>query len=288
MGRPLSLDDELDALLDAPPGESRLHVPAELAPLVAIAMALRAELATVVPDPGVASRQISRAIGVPRLAPARHSGNGHNGTGWGVGTDLPSRSRRPGEASLPRMADWRGAAKPGPSRLRRRVAAVALAAALLLIPVTIASGRSLPGQPLYPVKLSVEDVRLAALAWSPAGSARERLRIADVRLDELSRLVDGGRVGRVPDAVLSLRAAVDGAAQAVDQASLQEVDSDRSVALRQDLLNVQSRQIISLRDVADRLPRTSPAARQAREAAQEALVSAKQQSGTSPPASGGG
>jgi hypothetical protein len=283
----LSLDDELDALLDAPPGESRLHVSAELAPLVAVAAALRAELATVVPDPGVARRQISHAIGMPRLARSQLAGNGHGGSGWGIGTDAASRSRRQGDPSVPRMADWRDAAKPGPSRLRRRVAAIALAAALLLIPATIASGRSLPGQPLYPVKLSVEDVRLAALAWSPGGTARERLRIADVRLDELSRLADGGQVGRVPDAVLSLRAAVDDAAQAVDQASLQEVDSDRSVALRQSLSNVESRQIISLRNVAARLPRTSPAAREALQAAQEAMVSAKQHGGTPPPSTAG-
>jgi hypothetical protein len=282
----LSLDDELDALLDAPPGESRLHVSAELAPLVAVAAALRAELATVVPDPGVARRQISHAIGMPRLARAQLAGNGHGGSGWGIGTEVASRSRRQGDPSVPRMGDWRDA-KPGPSRLRRRVAAIALAAALLLIPATIASGRSLPGQPLYPVKLSVEDVRLAALAWSPGGAARERLRIADVRLDELSRLADGGQVGRVPDAVLSLRAAVDDAAQAVDQASLQEVDSDRSVALRQSLSNVESRQIISLRNVAARLPRTSPAAREALQAAQEAMVSAKQHGGTPPPSTAG-
>jgi hypothetical protein len=283
MGRPLSLDDELDALLDAPPGERRLHVPAELAPLVAVAAALKAELATVVPDPGVARRQISRAIGVPRLAPAKLAGNGHNGAGWGIGTDLAPRSRRPGDQPAQRVADRRRTAKPGPSRPRRWAAAVALAAALLLIPLTIASGRSLPGQPLYAVKLSVEDVRLAGLAWSPAGTARERLRIADVRLDELSRLADGGQVERVPDAALSLRAAVDDAAQAVDQASLQEVDSDGSVALRQDLLSVQNRQIISLTNLAARVPRTSPAARQAIEATRAALVSATKRGGTAPP-----
>jgi Domain of unknown function (DUF5667) len=277
MGRSLSLDDELDALLDAPLGDSRLHVSAELAPLVAVATALRAELATVVPDPGVARRQISHAIGMPRLAAGQLAGNGHDGAGWRIGTDVPLRPGRQGDLSVQRMADWRGAARAGPSRLRRRVAAIALAAALLLIPATIASGRSLPGQPLYPVKLSVEDVRLAGLAWSPGGTARERLRIADVRLDELSRLADSHQVERVPDAVLSLRAAVDAAAQAVDQASLQEVDSDRAVALRQNLSEVQNRQIIRLTNVAARLPTTSPAARQALEVAQQALVSAKLQ-----------
>lgn len=268
MGRPLSLDDELDALLDAPPGESGRHVSAELAPLVAVATAIRTELATVVPDPGVARRQISHAIGTSRLAPIQFPGNGH---GPRIGTDVPFEPQA------------LRARRPEPSRLRRRVAAAALAAALLLIPITILSGRSLPGQPLYPVKLSVEDVRLAALAWSPGGTARERLRIADARLDELSQLADGGRLDRVPDAILSLRAAVDSAAQAVDQASIQEVDPNRAAALRQSLNEVQNRQIIGLTTVAQRLPRASPAARNAINAAESALVSAKQQRDTTRP-----
>jgi hypothetical protein len=219
---------------------------------------------------------------MPRLGPLQLAGIGHNGNGSGlrIGTDVPLRPTA------------RAAAKPAPSPLRRRVAAIALAAALLLIPATILSGRSLPGQPLYAVKLAVEEVRLTALGWSPAGTARERLRIADVRLDELTRLADGGQVERVPDAVLSLRAAVDSAAQAVDQASLQELDANRAVALRQDLSEVQERQIIHLKAVAERLPRASPAAREAIEVAQNALVSATQQQrrGTqpAPPPGGGG
>lgn len=275
MGRPLSLDDELDALLDAPPGDSGRRVSAELAPLVAVATALRAELATVVVDPGVARRHLSHAIGLPRLAPFQSSGNGLNGSTRRIGTDVPLRP--PAE---------RLAGRPEPSRLRRRVAAIALAAALLLIPVTIASGKSLPGQPLYPVKLSVEEVRLTGLAWSPAGTARERLRIADVRLHELSQLADSGQVERVPDAVLTLRAAVDSAAQAVDQATLQELDSDRTVALHKTLWEVQNQQIIGLTTVAARLPQTSPAAREARAVAESALVSAKKQRATQPPPGG--
>lgn len=274
MRRQLSLDDELDALLDAPAGGPDRYVSAELAPLVAVATALRAELATVVVDPGVARRHLSHAIGLPRLAPFQSSGHSLNGSTRRIGTDVPLRpAERPVERS-------------GPSRLRRRVAAIALAAALLLIPVTIASGKSLPGQPLYPVKLSVEEVRLTGLAWSPAGTARERLRIADVRLHELSQLADSGQVERVPDAVLTLRAAVDSAAQAVDQATLQELDSDRTVALRQNLWQVQDQQIIRLTTVAARLPRTSPAAQEARAVAERALVSAKKQRATQPPPGG--
>jgi hypothetical protein len=273
MGRPLSLDDELDALLDAPASGPDRYVSVELAPLVAVATALRAELATVTLDPGVARRHLSRAIGAPRLAPVTFSANG---TGRRIGTDVAQL--QPADPAVRRLR---------PARLRHRIAAAALAAALLLIPATMVSGHALPGQPLYPVKLSVEEVRLAALGWSPSGAARERMRIADVRLNELTELSNAREMNRVPDAILSLRSAVDAAAQAVDQASLQELDDKRALALRSDLIEVQDRQIIRLRSVAEALPKTSPAATEAIQVAQRELVSAtkkQQQSTPQPPA----
>jgi uncharacterized protein DUF5667 len=269
MGRPLSLDDELDALLDAPAGGPDRYVSAELAPLVAVATALRAELATVTLDPGVVRRHLSHAIGTSRLAPISFSANG---TGRRIGTNVGQLQ----------PVD-RAARQASPSRLRRRIAAVALAAALLLIPATMASGNALPGQPLYPVKLSVEEVRLAALGWSPTATARERMRIADVRLSELTRLANARKMDRVPDAILSLRSSVDAAAQAVDQASLQELDDKRAIALRQDLFEVQDRQIIRLTSVAMALPKTSPAATEAITVAQKALVSAVRQKNATRP-----
>jgi hypothetical protein len=269
MGRPLSLDDELDALLDAPAGGPDRYVSAELAPLVAVATALRAELATVTLDPGVVRRHLSHAIGTSRLAPISFSANG---TGRRIGTNVGQLQ----------PVD-RAARQASPSRLRRRIAAVALAAALLLIPATMASGNALPGQPLYPVKLSVEEVRLAALGWSPTATARERMRIADVRLSELTQLVGDGQVERVPGAIRSLRSSVDAAAQAVDQASLQELDDKRAIALRQDLFEVQDRQIIRLTSVAMALPKTSPAATEAITVAQKALVSAVRQKNATRP-----
>jgi hypothetical protein len=271
MGRPLSLDDELDALLDAPAGAPDRYVSVELAPLVAVATALRAELATVTLDPGVARRHLSRAIGASRLAPVAFPGNGK---GRRVGTDV-----------VQLQPVDRTARQSRPSWLRRRVAAIALAAALLLIPATMVSGNALPGQLLYPVKLSAEEVRLAALGWSPTSAARERMRIADVRLSELTRLANSRQVDRVPDAILSLRSAVDAAAQAVDQASLLELDDKRAIALKGDLFEVQERQIVRLRSVAVALPKTSPAAAEAVRVAQSELVSAtlqKQRSANQP------
>lgn len=263
MGRQLSLDDELDALLDAPAGGPDRYVSAELAPLVAVATALRAELATVTLDPGVVRQHLRHAIGTSRLAPITFSANG---TGRRIGSNV---ARRQPVDSATRQSSA--------SRLRRRIAAAALAAALLLIPATMASGNALPGQPLYPVKLSVEEVRLTALGWSPTATARERMRIADVRLSELTSLANARQMDRVPDAILSLRSSVDAAAQAVDQASLQELDDKRAVALRQDLVEVQDRQIVHLTNVAVALPKTSPAATEAITVAEKALVSAKRQ-----------
>ncbi|HEV8648830.1 MAG TPA: DUF5667 domain-containing protein [Actinomycetes bacterium] len=279
MGRSWDLDDELDALLDASPEGSRTGRCGELAPLVEVAAALRAELSAVQIDPGAARQHLSRVTGAPRFAPAgsssagsslsgpSHSGSSPagsslNGSGRRIGTEIPAQPV-PLPVGRPR------------SRLRRRVTMVALAAALALVPATMVSASSLPGHPLYPLKRSVEQVRLAALVWSPAGSAREHLRIADVRAAELAGLVRRKAVGRVPDAITALQNAVDAAGKAVDEASLREGDSGRGVALRQDLAEVTNDQIVQLASVSREIPTTSPAAQQAIEAAKEALVSAK-------------
>src|SRR6266508_990223 len=249
MGRSWNLDDELDTLLDASRTGSRAERCGELAPLVEVAAALRAELSAMEIDPGVARQHLTRAIGAPRLAqagpaPVAPSLNGLYGPGPRVGTEIPAQ---PVAQPVTRLR----------SRVRRRVTVTALAAALALIPATMMSASSLPGHPLFPLKRPVEQVRPAALAG----------------------LVEHGAVGRVPGAVLALQSAVDAAGQAVDQASLGEADSGRGVALRQDLAEVTNHQILQLASVSHRIPSTSPAAEQAIEAANEALVSAKQKLG---------
>ncbi len=274
MGRSWDLDEELDheldALLDAPGGglPDERH---ELAPLVEVAAALRAELAAVELDPGLAHQHVGRAVGAPRLRPAvvpvrsLHGSNSVHGSAVRMGTEVPAAPAAP------------PVGRPARFTLRRRVAVLALAAALLLVPATMASTRALPGQPLYPLKRSVEQVRLAALGWSPAASARERLRIADVRSSELASLLARGDVGRVPGAIVALRSAVDAAWQAVDEASFRDVDSSRAVALLQDFAAVQDRQIIQLTRVSGSIQTSSPAAEQAIETATSALASAKKQ-----------
>ena len=148
--KPNKLHDELDALLDGRPVE----LTDELAPLVEAADALRAELAALELDPTVADRHLERVLQgsatVVQLAPRQQA------NGWD---------------------------------LRRRVAAVALAAALVLAPATMASAAALPGQAMYPFKLAIEQLRLASVQWSPAREAGERTRVADERLDEVKDLV---------------------------------------------------------------------------------------------------
>ena len=112
--------------------------------------ALRAELATYQLDPGVADRHLERVL-------------------EGSGTVVQLPVRRP-------AGGW---------EVRRRVVAVALAAALVLAPATIASAAALPGQAMYPFKLAIEQLRIASVQWSSGREAGERTRVAHARLQRV-------------------------------------------------------------------------------------------------------
>jgi hypothetical protein len=180
--KPNKLHDELDALLDGRPVE----LTDELAPLAEAADALRAELAAYQLDPQVAERHLERVL-----------------QGSATVVPLPVRGQPSG---------W---------DLRRRVAAVVLAAALVLAPATMASAAALPGQPMYPFKLAIEQLRVASVQWSPSREAVERTRVADTRLDELRRLVQLKIFPQVPTALTALSRAVQEAEAAVTDASLE-------------------------------------------------------------------
>ncbi len=91
--------------------------------------------------------------------------------------------------------------------LPRPVVRVAYAGALAValvaggITVAAASGDSLPGDPLYGVKLTVEQTQLAT-TFDSASRARLQLQFADVRLAEAQRLF---ALGRVQDGVRGIR-----------------------------------------------------------------------------------
>ena len=81
-----------------------------------------------------------------------------------------------------------------PMSVRRLAFAGACLAALMVASLTaaVASGDSLPGDPLYAVKLGVERAQLAT-TFDSGARARLQLHFADVRLDEAQRLFALGR-----------------------------------------------------------------------------------------------
>jgi len=199
--RPNKLHDELDALLDGRPVE----LTDELAPLAEAAEGLRAELATYQLDPGVADHHLERVL-----------------EGSGTVVQLPVRGP---------AGDW---------EVRRRVVAVALAAALVLAPATIASAAALPGQAMYPFKLAIEQLRIASVQWSSTREAGERTRVADTRLSELKRLVDLQMFNQVGPAVTALAEAVRAAKDAVNDAEEDGAAGPEVAALNGKLVSVQN------------------------------------------------
>jgi hypothetical protein len=132
------------------------------------------------------------------------------------------------------------------SRWRRRVAAVALAAALTVLPATMASAAALPGQALYPVKLAVEQLRVTAVMWSSTREANEQLKIADNRLDELNRLIQLKAADRIPSAIMRLN-------QAVEEAVRDTSDASQPRALEGNLAAVTAGSVVALQRLQDKL-----------------------------------
>ena len=195
----------------------------ELVPLVEAADAFRAELAAYELDPEVADRHLARVL-----------------DGSATIVALPTRGYVNG---------W-----------RRRMAAVVLAAALVLVPATMASAAALPGQAMYPLKLAIEQARLASVQWSPAREAGECIRIADERLEELDQLVELRMDAQVPDAVRAVDRAVMAATRAVQEASIQGVDVTKVAG---ELQAVKQKQHAQLATLLQRLPTTPPSIRTA-------------------------
>src|SRR5829696_2199666 len=195
----------------------------ELVPLVEAADALRAELASYELDPEVADRHLARILedsATVAVLPARGYANG-----------------------------W-----------RRRMAAVVLAAALVLAPATMASAAALPGQAMYPLKLAIEQLRLASVRWSPVREAGQRIRIADERLEELDQIVNLGMAAQVPDAVRAVDRAVMAATQAVQEAWMDGADVTKVAGELQAVKREQQAQLTTL---LQRLPATPASIRTA-------------------------
>ena len=199
----------------------------ELVPLVEAADALRAELATYELDPEIADRHLAPVLDDSATVLA-----------------LPGRGYVNG---------W-----------RRRMAAAVLAAVLVLAPATMASAAALPGQAMYPLKLAIEQARLASVQWSPVREAGECIRIADERLEELDQLVELRMDTQVPDAVRAVDRAGMAATRAGQEASIQGVDVTKVAG---ELRAVKQEQHAQLATLFQRLPTTPPSIRRAIETA---------------------
>jgi hypothetical protein len=201
--------DKLDAALDGRPVE----VDDDLAPLIKTAARLRAALAAIELDPQAAERHLGTVLDNQAKVVA-----------------LPTRPR-------PQVGRW-----------RRRVAAVALAAALTVLPATMASASAsaLPGQALFPVKLAVEQLRVTAVSWSSTWEADWRIRITDHRLDELDRLVQLHAADRIPPAIVRLRQAHVDAQRAVEDAVQNSGDPSQARALHGKLAAVRAGSAVAL------------------------------------------
>jgi hypothetical protein len=190
-------------------------VPDELAPLVAVAEELRTELGALELDPRTAEAHLN----------------------------LVYRRGRTSRVRLPQLdLGW-----------RRRAVSIALAASLIGLPASFASTRSLPGDPLYALKLGIEKVRLVA-ALSPGAEAGERTRVATVRLEELAGLLTAGEFGRVPDAIVDLQQAVLDAQQAIAVARRQGADSTTMAALETRLADLTNERDDTIKKVIAGLP----------------------------------
>ena len=221
----------------------------ELVPLVEAADALWVELATYELDPEVADRHLAQILedsATVAALPARGDGNG-----------------------------W-----------HRRMAAAVLAAALVLAPATMASAAALPGQAMYPLKLAIEQARLASVQWSPTREADQRIRIADERLKELDQLVKLGMDAQVPDAVRAVDRAVIAATWAVHEAWMDGADVTKVAGELQAVKHQQQTQLATL---LQRLPTTPASIRTAITTAVEQSKAPSQQvtptlNPTTPPA----
>jgi len=118
-----------------------------------------------------------------------------------------------------------------PARPVRIAAAIALTAALLAGGVIVSAAQSLPGEPLYRLKIAMEELQLA-VTLDPAENARLRLELADRRLAEAERLSSLGRANEALDLVGRADAAVTAVNERIATAPLQ---SQKAEALTRDL-----------------------------------------------------
>jgi hypothetical protein len=124
----------------------------------------------------------------------------------------------------------------------------------------MASAAALPGQAMYPLKLAIEQLRLASVQWSPAREACERIQAADERLEELDQLVELRMDTQIPVAVRAVDRAVMAATRAVQEARMDGADVTK---VADELQTVKQEQQAQLATLFQRLPTTPASIRKA-------------------------
>jgi hypothetical protein len=200
--------------LDAALEGRAMSLPDDLLPLLTAADELRAAARRIEPDYSLARQRIDRAL--------RPEGR---------------------VAQLPRSEP----------RWRMRLVAAGLTATAAVIPATVASTSAVPGDPLYPLKRGIEQVRVIA-ATSPAAEAAARTDIAYARLAELDALLKSGDLDRVPQVLMDLRTAMGEASEAVAIARQEGADSTQVAALESQLASVDDRERDQLTRAMETLP----------------------------------
>ncbi|MDP3061879.1 MAG: DUF4382 domain-containing protein [Chloroflexota bacterium] len=114
-----------------------------------------------------------------------------------------ARAVRQGRWPPVRAGGWRLPALTGAWRVAAASAAVLVAFIFAGTGIVAASGNSIPGNALYPVKRAAEDARLA-VAFSAEAKAHLQLTYAERRSEELASLVDSGEAERIPTAQAAL------------------------------------------------------------------------------------
>lgn len=154
--------------------------------------------------------------------------------------------------------------------LRRALAHVALAFALLVALVgggaAYAAQGSLPGEPLYDVKLLSEGARLQ-LALSDLDKARLYLDLSEARLAELERLAAENRLGQAPGLVSTYEAQLAWVEQHVDGVAFGDEETrQRELARLRERSQAQAARLAKLQNVApaDLAPGLAVAADRAR------------------------
>jgi hypothetical protein len=154
-------------------------------------------------------------------------------------------------------------ARRASTRTRRRtlarvVATAAAAAALVVVPASLVSARSLPGDALYPLKRSIEAADLA-FNRDPCREAEIHMRIAETRIGELEALVQRRDTAHIVGALREVKSAVEAANVAVAEAFGAEGVNAETMALDQQLNGVKNDMRQEVNDVLVVEP-TGPAA----------------------------